>query len=298
MMRAGLGMITAAVALSLSGVSPAEEINILFLSKSVGFEHSVVAQNADKPSLCDTVLSKLAEQMGAKFATTKDASQINAENLKEYQLVIFYTQGELTQEGGKDGSPAMGANGVADLLAWIENGGGFVGFHCASDTFHTPEGGPVTPFLQMVGGEFAGHGKQFVGTVKVVDADHPTVASIPKEWSINDEWYTFRNLNKDQMHVVALLDPGEERSKQEMYNVPNYPVIWCSERGKGRVFFNAMGHREDVWENETFQKSVVDAIQWSSGKGSTQAKPNYAIAVGEESKPAAKSPGISKKKEE
>ena len=73
-------------------------------------------------------------------------------------------------------------------------------------------------------------------------------------WAVNDEWYVFSNLMKDTMHVIALMDAGTERKKQKMYNTPAYPVIWCSEFGGGRVYYNAMGHREDVWTNPDFQE--------------------------------------------
>jgi len=249
---------------------------LLFLSKSVGFEHSVIAQKDGKPSWADNILTKLAEEHDATITCTKDASLINAENLKNYDIVVFYTQGDLTQVGDKDGAPPMSENGLEELLTWIKNGGRFMGFHCASDTFHTPSGAPVTAYIKMLGGEFAGHGAQFRGTVKVVDSGHPTMTSIPQNWTIREEWYTFKNLNTDSIHVLALLDPGEERAKQKMYDVPPYPIIWCREYGAGLVYFNGMGHREDVWTNPTFQQSIVDAATW------LMAEPNYDKVVPKE----------------
>jgi len=247
---------------------------VLLLSKSAGFEHSVIKWNDQKVSHVDTVLRPLFEKMGMTYESTKDAGAINAENLKKYKLVIFYTSADLTQPG-TDGYPPMGPNGVSDLMAWIKNGGGFVGLHSTTDSFHTPEGGEVTPFLKMLGAEFKGHGKQFDGTVKVVDAKNPAMAHFPQDWKIKDEWYTFINFNKKDMHVLALLDPGEERAKQELYNRPAYPIVWCSQVGKGRVYFNGMGHREDVWTNEDFQKVMKDAAKWAMGEGPAMDEPNF-----------------------
>jgi len=218
-------------------------------------------------------LAGLSKELGVEILATKDASLINAENLKKYKVVIFYTTADLTTEG-TDKQPPMGPNGQAELLDWVRNGGGFIGYHCASDSFHTPDGGEVTPYVKMLGGEFRAHHKQFKGTVRVVDKSHPTMKRVPKEWNILDEWYLFTNLNAETMHVLAVLDPGPERQVQEQYNIPSYPIIWCSEFGKGRVYYNAMGHREDVWDNRDFQNSVVDAVHWVMGKGKTDAKPN------------------------
>lgn len=247
----------------------------MFLSKSAGYEHSCIKWDQSKVSHVDGVLNGLSDRLGLDVLCTKDASLISADNLANYKVVIFYTTGDLTTEG-TDGYPVMKSNGVDELLAWIRNGGGFVGFHCASDTFHTPENGPVTPFINMIGGEFRNHGAQFEGIVKVVDPGHPAVASLPAEWTIKDEWYLFRNFNVNDMHVLAVMDPGPEREKQEMYQVPAYPIAWCSAYGNGRVFYNAMGHREDVWDNPTFQQHVIDAVRWAKGEGDAGATPNFA----------------------
>ncbi|HEO69873.1 MAG TPA: ThuA domain-containing protein [Candidatus Hydrogenedentes bacterium] len=266
--------LAAIVLTTAADAAEGDVLRLLFLTKSQGFEHSVIAEKDAKPSWAARVLKRLADDMGAELTCTKDAGMINAEGLADYDIVLFYTQGDLTQAGGRDGAPAMDEHGVSDLLAWIEAGGRFMGFHSASDTFHSPKGGPVTPYLEMVGGEFCGHGQQFEGVLRVVDPDHPTMAHIPETWRVREEWYCFDNINREKIHVLALLDPAEERTKQEMYNIPAYPMIWCREYGKGRVYFNGMGHREDVWMNDVFKQSIVDAIDWLMNDGPALAEPN------------------------
>ncbi len=256
----------------------------IFLSKSAGFEHSCIKWDENKKSHVNNTLEKLQKDMGVEILMTKDASLINAENLKKYKVVIFYTTADLTTEG-TDKQPPMSPTGQAELLEWIQNGGGFIGYHCASDSFHQPAGGEVTPYIKMLGGEFRSHHKQFAGTVKVVDKSHPTMQRVPAEWNILDEWYLFTNINMDTMHVLAMLDPGPERQIQEGYNIPSYPIIWCSEYGKGRVYYNAMGHREDVWDNPDFQNSVIDAVKWAMGQGPANAEPNASKFVSAEDLP-------------
>lgn len=251
---------------------------ILFLSKSAGFQHSSIKEKDGKLNHVATVLTELAEANGAELVATKDASLINAENLKNYNLVIFYTTGFLT-ETGADGQPAMGENGVKELSEWIEAGGGFMGFHCATDTFHTGKQEAPTEYTKMIGASFLTHGAQFEGTLRLVDSSHPVAFNIEDGWTKKDEWYMFRNINTENIHVVALLDPGAEREKQKRYDVPNYPVIWTSAPGDGRVYYNAMGHREDVWDDATFQAMVVDAAGWALGNGETDSEPNYADVV-------------------
>lgn len=276
----------AALAFSVQGAAAAKPLRILYLTKSAGFEHSAVKRDGDKLGHSERVIEKIAKEMSATYTATKDASLINAANLKNYDVVIFYTSGNLT-ELGTDKTPAMGPNGIADLKAWVEQGGGLIGYHAASDSFRT-EGDGVSPYTQLMGAEFAGHGKQFKGTLKAVDKSHPAMQHFPDGWTELEEWYTFKKLNPD-MHVIAVADAGEERGKQEMYKGPSYPFIWCRAEGKGRVYYNALGHREDtVWDNKEFQASIADAIRWASGEGALDAESNYKQVVEAQEKAQAK----------
>lgn len=262
-----------------------DPIRVLFVSKSSGFEHSAIRRSDGHPSHVDVVLAELAAARGFDVTSTKDAGLINTNQLANFDVVIFYTTGDLTQRGGVgegifrgDGNPPMSADGVSDLIQWIEAGGGFVGFHPATDTFHG-ENDDVTPYIGMIGGEFTHHGAQFPGIVRVADASHPTMKAVEDGWKIMDEWYLFKNLAQDKLHVLALMDPGEERARQEVYDIAPYPIAWCRELGAGRVLYNAMGHREDVWDHAMFQAWVADTIEWAAGRGEAAAAPNWDEAV-------------------
>ena len=249
------------------------KIRILLLTKSSGYEHSVIKYNRRGTSHVERFLAPVVEGMNATLTCTKDASLINTDSLANYDVVVFYTSGNLT-DIGEDGNPPMSEEGLEALFDWIRGGGGFIGFHSATDSFKS-NGDTPTPYIEMLGGEFVTHGAQFEGTVKKVSAEHPAAASLPETWALTEEWYLFRHFNKKTMHVIALLEIGKEREKQDKYAIPDYPVIWCSAYGKGRVLYNAMGHREDVWTNTTFQAIVEDHIRWASGEGASQTEANY-----------------------
>lgn len=273
-------IVLAAFAIGM-GLSAAVDAQVLFFSRSTSFEHSCIRENDGEDSHVCKILSDLAENNGGILDCTKDGGDINADNLSNYSLVIFVTQGDLTKSPSRADHPAVTQEGLDELLEWVKGGGAFMGFHCASDTHRGSDGDPATPYIEMVGASFKGHGGQFEGTVKVVDQDHATMANIPDGWKIKDEWYVFANMNKENMHVLALMDPGEEGKKQPMYDIDPYPIAWCSKYGDGRVFYNAMGHREDVWSTEIFQKAIVDAAMWCMGEGEEDAEPNYAEVMGD-----------------
>lgn len=251
-----------------------EPMRVLLLTSSQGFEHSAIREKDGKPGHVQTVLQTLIDANEAVLTSTKDASIINKKDLQSFDLVVFYTTGNL-MKAGKGGSKPMGENGLNDLLAWIKAGGAFMAYHSSTDTFGHYLGDPKLPYINMIGAEFRKHGSPFTGTLRVVDPTHPAMGGLPDGFSIFDEWYLFKNMNKDEIHVLALLDPGDEREKQEAYNIPNYPIIWCREYGEGRVYYNAMGHMEDVWDTEAFQTSFISAAVWALDERPAQAKPNY-----------------------
>lgn len=274
-----IAALTLIVALGVAFAAPgafAQSPRILLLTKSEGFEHGPVVEKGGANLVAKT-LEELCAENGATLTATKNGSAVSADNLKNFDLVVFYTQGDLTKPS-KDGGDCMTPEGAAALLDWIKAGGAFVAYHSGSDTFHGPEGGPASPYIAMVGGEFISHGQQFEGTLKVVDPQHPTMAAFPAEWNVNEEWYLFKNLNKETMHILAVLDPGEKGRKQEQYRINAYPMIWCSAYGQGKVYFNGMGHREELWDNPMFREGIVDAAEWALDDASSPAdtEPNWA----------------------
>ena len=275
-----LAVLAGAPALPAGGAQADDSPRVLFLSKSAGFEHSVIARK-DGPSHVERVLQEVADKHGFELELSKDASLIRAQDLERFDAVVFFTTGDLTQEGrgeglfGGDQNPPMAATGVEDLRQWVEAGGAFLGFHSATDTFHGPDDSD-SPYIRLLGGEFLTHGRQFEGRLRVVDPGHPAVSHIPAGWTVLDEWYVFKNLDRDSMHVLALLETASEPYGQSTYDRSDYPVIWCKSVGSGRVFYNAMGHREDVWDREIFQQAFVDALNWALGKTQLRAEPNFA----------------------
>ncbi len=263
----------------------AEDTRVLLLTKSSTFIHSVIAERKGQPSHVTTVLGELGKKHDFVVTSTKDASRINAADLENFDVVIFYTTGDLTISGGTgtgmfkgDGEPAMGANGVAELREWVKNGGGFIGLHSGADTFHG-DGKTLTPYLDLLGAEFVVHGMQFEGTMRVTDKDHPTMKGVPETITCKEEWYTFDLYDTPKIHVLAMMEPGEIGARQTLYDIPDYPIAWCRGFGEGRSYYQGMGHRKDVWTNKAYQRSVVNAIHWAAGDGPLDADANFAEVV-------------------
>jgi hypothetical protein len=140
-----IAALTLSISLSWAGDAPKRKI--LFFSKSSGFEHSCIKVKDGQPSHADKVLTELGTKNNFEFTCTKDGSVFTPEGLAKFDAVFFHTTGDLTTPG-TDKQPPMPKNGKETLLNYIKGGKGFIGSHCASDTFNS-HGAEIDPYIAM-----------------------------------------------------------------------------------------------------------------------------------------------------
>jgi hypothetical protein len=147
------------------------------------------------------------------------------------------------------------------FLSEIKSGKGFIGMHSASDTFHG-EAGTVDPYIEMLGGEFQGHGAQAGVECLVQDTKHPATKHFGEAFCIErEEIYLFKNYDPTKVRDLLSLDKHPNKKKE----VGHFPVAWCKDYGQGKVFYTSLGHREDVWENKAYQEHILGGIKWALG---------------------------------
>jgi type 1 glutamine amidotransferase len=250
---------------------------VLMFTRSQGFEHSVIKRGkGDTLSLAERIVTDLAKKHGFEVTCTKDGREFLPETLGKYDAFLFETTGDLTREGG-DKQPPMPPEGKTAFLHAIAEGKGFVGCHCASDTFHSPggknenqESDKLDPYIRMVGGEFIVHGAQQSAKMRVVDPKFPGSVGV-KAYEMHEEWYALKNFAPD-LHVILVQDT--DGMKGGMYERPSFPATWARQHNKGRVFYTSMGHREDVWESVVFQSILLGGLNWALGNVNADISPN------------------------
>jgi len=227
---------------------------VLVHVESRGFEHAVARAGDDGLSLVErSWLRWAADDPRFEVVVDRSAERFTPEGLAPFDVVFFYTTGELAiPDSGKDA-----------LLDFVHRGGGFVGAHCAADTFYEwPEYG------RMLGGYFDGHPWNEEVSVRVERPDHPATAHLPRPtFRIADEIYQFRDpWSRDRVEVLLALDPegtdlgkpGTKRSDGD------YALAWTRREGLGRVFYTAFGHRPEVWRSEGFRRHLVEGTLWTT----------------------------------
>jgi len=225
-----------------------ESPRVLFLTHSAGFVHDVVR----RPSPDELApAERLLVEFGAprfRVDCTQDCGAVNAENLGNYDAVLFMTTGEL---------PIADADRAA-LMDWIAAGGAFAGVHCATDTLYQ-----YAPYIEMIGGAFDGHPWHEEVVALVEEPGHPITKGLGASFPITDEIYQFRAFRRHPTRVLLTLDHGSVDVALGKREDGDYALAWTRDHGAGRVFYTALGHREEVWRDAHFQELLLNGLAWA-----------------------------------
>ena len=249
---------------------------LLMFTKSSGYEHSMVNREGGRLSLAEQIVTDLGQQNSFDVVATKDGRIFSSGDLPHFHAFFFYTTGDLTV-AGTDKNPPMTPDGKQRFLDLIHEGKGFIGTHSAADTFDTsgdrfdPRPQSLDPYLQMLGAEFLAHDAQQKARLLVTDKNFPGMQQLGDGVELFEEWYPFRDYQPD-LHVLTVLDTHGMQGPH--YRRPSYPNTWARLHGKGRVFYTALGHREDVWNSSMFQFLLLGGITWALRDVDADVSPN------------------------
>lgn len=238
---------------------PQNNIRVTYITESKGFKHGVLPES-----------EKIMQDIGAKngFSVTisqESAKVITAENLKNIDVLIFYTTGELPWS---DEQKKL-------FLDFVRNGKGFVGIHSATDTFYKwPEYG------ELIGGYFDGHpwNANDKVAVKKVDKNFSVTKHFEDAFEWVEETYQYRQFNAKECKVVMSLDITKtDMTKKNIKGIhavegnanikpDSFPLVWYRTYGTGRVFYSEPGHNSSVWNDARYQTMLANAIKWAAKK--------------------------------
>lgn len=233
--------------------TPPAKKRVLAVGMTEGFYHdsttealATIKKLGDESGLWETLIYT---DIGAVTKLKRDG---NKKNLNYFDAIFFMTTGELpfTEEQ------------KASFLSFIKTDGkGFVGAHCAADTFYKwPEYG------EMLGGYFDQHPwGVFEAPVVVEDSAHPLVRHFPKEMTLRDEIYQFKDWDRKNLRVLMSLDASKlDLTKPSVHRTDrDFAVTWVKKYGSGRVFYSTLGHTIESWRDPRIQKMWLEAMRWA-----------------------------------
>ena len=216
------------------------QFKVLVFSKTAGFRHD---------SIPDGIA--MIQQLGAgnHFAVdaSEDATVFSDANLANYKVVVFLnTTGDILAPDQKSA-----------FQRYIQNSGGFVGIHSASDTEHS-----WSWYGGLVGAFFLSHPAVQPATIKVEDTAHPSTSFLGTTWQRTDEWYNFVTNPRGTVHVLATLD---ESTYTGGTMGADHPIGWCQVYNGGRSWYTAGGHTKEAYAESLYQQHVLGGIQYAAG---------------------------------
>ncbi|GIX04674.1 MAG: glycosyl hydrolase [Planctomycetaceae bacterium] len=254
-------LVAVTLSASLVGAAEPSRVKALFLTQSAGFKHRSVDRQGRELAPAEIAIVQLGQQTGLfdVHCTQDAAADFTRDNLKNYQLIMFYTTLDL---------PIKSEDLEYFLKEWLTTKGhAFVGFHSATDTFHNYQ-----PYWDMIGGTFNGHpwNAGETVTISIHDREHPATKPLGAELVIQDEIYQYKNYQPHKVRVLMSLDMSKCSTKRP-YMVP---VSWVKHYGEGRVFYTNLGHNEKTWTNPQFLAHITGGIRWALNLEEGSAEPN------------------------
>lgn len=217
---------------------------VLIFSHSTGYRHDSIA-----PAV--PALRAVIEALGAEAVHSEDPTIFSRTGLREIDTIIFVST---TTDPANPASEWLKGSRREALQNFVRAGHGILGIHAAADShYHWPWYG------RLIGAYFRHHPPGTPeGRLTVLDTDHPSTRSLPREKARVDEWYFFKDVQPGSRPLVRL-DP---RSIGEAQADPA-PISWAREFEGGRVFYTALGHTSESYQDAYFLEHVRGALRWT-----------------------------------
>jgi type 1 glutamine amidotransferase len=221
--------------------------NVLVFSKTTGYRHDSIPAGI---RMFETLASRMRH---FTITASEDATLFTSSSLSKYTVIV------LLQNIGDDIFTPTQLDALRD---YVQNGGGVVAIHGAAAGM---QGNAW--YARLVGASFDMHPDAEPGTIvpESSSQDHFIMNCCGGREGWKDEWYNFHTHPRDNKNLDILLR-GDPSSFQGGKHGDDHPLVWCQEFEGGRVFFTALGHFDEAYENEWFVGQVERGLLWVARK--------------------------------
>ena len=190
------------------------------------------------------IASWLENQKANVTLSKSTASYLEKELMQSLDLVIQHiTMSKMSNRESK---------GLRDAIA---RGVGLAGCHGGlGDSFRND-----TEYQYMVGGQFVKHpGGQIDYKVSISNTSDPVTAGINDFNLKTEQYYMHYDPNIEILATTSF--SGEHDAWIDGVEMP---VVWKKNYGKGRVFYSALGHSEDIFDVPEVWNIMTRGIEWA-----------------------------------
>ena len=245
---------------------PKKARTLLVIESLEGMSHNTIPHT-------NVMIQRMGEKTGAWTTIfSNDLSNLRYPKVKEYDAIFLNSiVGEFLPD------PAL----RADLVRYVNEGGGIGGIHGTPWASRNWD-----EFAEMIGAQSAPHRIED-GIIRLYDKDNPIVRPFNYEdLPHREEYYRFEHegngrVRWDKVRVLLIVDldekvPNSTDKPWQGYRRPDkvYPLAWIREYGKGRVFYNSMGHMTETFMRPEIVGHFLAGMQYILGDIEANATPN------------------------
>lgn len=203
-----------------------------------------------QPDLVAEIFHKQLANHGFKVEVYNDLDcLLDGEKLKTLDLIVpIFTMSTITREQ------------LNPLLEAVKSGVGIGGCHGGMcDSFRNE-----TEYQFMTGGQWVAHpGNDGVDyTVRITQPEHFITQGVDAEFPVKSEQYYMHTDPANQVLAVTRFPtvdgPHVGNGQVDM------PVVWTKVYGKGRVFYNSLGHQANIVEQPNPLRLCVRGLLWAA----------------------------------
>lgn len=194
---------------------------------------------------------KLSYGEGYVMDVTTSLADYPYEHLKEYNVVVMLNN-----------SPGSKAEREA-FEKYMENGGGWVGFHAAGyNDKHTN----WPWFVNFLGGGvfYCNNWPPQPVLVEADCTDHPVTRNLPASFVVPAcEWYQWSPSPRENKEVEVLLSLSPKNYPlgiKDVVNFGDFPIVWTHTRY--RMIYLNIGHGDEEFIDATQNLLLVNAFRW------------------------------------
>ena len=194
---------------------------------------------------------KLSSGEGFLYDKTTDLSQYTDEQLAEYDVQIWLNN---SVHGEKERKA---------FERYMENGGGWIGFHAAAYNDKNTRWPWFVNFLG--GGVFYCNNWPPQPALVMTDTDQHTVTkSLPREFVIpSSEWYQWNpspRKNPDVEVLLSITPKNYPLGIKDVVKFGDFPIVWTNKKYR-MVYLNG-GHGDECFSDATTNLLYVNVFRW------------------------------------
>ena len=208
---------------------------------------ALIGDRYHSPTYIREGLAKALVDENIPVTFIENVAELNAASLGAHQLLIILRDG-MNWPNGYDKEHVKWMTEAQQQAIWefVNRGGAVLALHNSQGLY--PPGGL---YYKMFGGDYGGHPKPYVFTVRVENKRHPITAGV-EDFEIFDEQHTVKYYLDDEHLLLRTI------ARDNLAAAGG----WWRELGTGRFCYLSPGHTPEALNHPMMQRLIRNAVNW------------------------------------